>query len=340
MRPPQKLILRAWAGAGSGALFTTRHQIPPHVQIQHALIPSPIVSRISASAHHVPLRSTHSLATRSFRRLPQRQSSGRITSSCLEPKALLSTARTSLQQVAAKAYKDEVADRPREDDDVEEEPGGFGKTKKASQAAKLNLSAKLSKGDGSKAGGFGEVWRLIKVARPEARTLSWALFFLIISSAVSMSVPFSIGKILDMATGKEGTEMLFGMGMGTFYLALAGVLTLGAATNYARIIILRIVGERIVTRLRSNLFRKTYVQNAEFFDANRVGDLISRLGSDTIIVGKSITQNLSDGLRSLISGAAGFGMMAYMSVKLTGILALMFPPWPLALSSTVAQFEI
>lgn len=101
---------------------------------------------------------------------------------------------------------------------------------------------------------------------------------------------------------------------------------MGAAANYGRIIILRIVGERIVTRLRSQLFRKTYSQDAQFFDSNRVGDLISRLSSDTIIVGKSITQNLSDGLRSLVSGAAGFGLMAYVSLKLTGILCLMFPP--------------
>lgn len=103
-------------------------------------------------------------------------------------------------------------------------------------------------------------------------------------------------------------------------------MVIGAAANYGRIIILRIVGERIVARLRSQLFRKTYSQNAEFFDANRVGDLISRLSSDTIIVGKSITQNLSDGLRSFVSGAAGFGLMAYVSLKLTGILSLMFPP--------------
>ena len=76
--------------------------------------------------------------------------------------------------------------------------------------------------------------------------------------------------------------------------------------------ILRVVGERVVSKLRSSLFRRTFVQNAEFFDANRVGDLISRLGSDTIIVGKSITQNVSDGLRSMVS----CGMEACINVAL------------------------
>lgn len=220
--------------------------------------------------------------------------------------------------------------------DPEDEEDGFKKTERASQASQVNLSAKLSK-DGASQGkpGFGEIWRLIKIARPEAKVLSVAFILLLVSSAITMSIPFSIGKILDIATksgeGGEGSGgMLFGLSIGTFYMALGGVLLLGAAANYGRIIILRIVGERIVARLRSNLFRRTYIQNAEFFDANRVGDLISRLSSDTIIVGKSITQNLSDGLRAFVSGAAGFGLMAYTSLHLTGVLGLLFPPVAIA----------
>ena len=154
--------------------------------------------------------------------------------------------------------------------------------------------------------------------------LGAAVLFLLMSSSITMAIPFSIGKILDMAT--SGKELLFGLSPAVFYASLASVMVLGACANYGRIIILRIVGERIVARLRSRLFKRTFIQNAEFFDANRVGDLISRLGSDTVIVGKSITQNLSDGLRSLVSGGAGITMMGYVSWKLTSVLALMFPP--------------
>jgi len=231
-----------------------------------------------------------------------------------------------------KSYKDEMREKgvvDIEEHEPEAEELGFVKSEKASAAAQVNLSAKLGKegASGSSPGSMKEVWRLIKIARPELGTLSWAFLFLLISSAVSLSVPFSIGKILDIATKPEGSkEMLFGLDMSTFYLVLIGVLTTGAAANFGRIIILRIVGERIVARLRSQLYRKTFIQNAEFFDANRVGDLISRLGSDTIIVGKSITQNLSDGLRSIVSGGAGFIMMGWVSLKLTGILALIGPP--------------
>ncbi|GAM40741.1 Mdl1 homolog [Talaromyces pinophilus] len=205
---------------------------------------------------------------------------------------------------------------------------GFELSEKAAQAAQINLTAKLGR-DGKEKGkkpGFNEIWRLLKIARPEAKSLGLAFFFLLISSSITMSIPFSIGKIMDLATKGEEAEGVFGMSMPMFYGALAGIICVGAAANYGRIIILRIVGERVVARQRSKLFRRTFVQDAEFFDANRVGDLISRLSSDTLIVGKSITQNLSDGLRSIVSCTAGFGAMAYVSLKLSSVLALLLPP--------------
>lgn len=225
------------------------------------------------------------------------------------------------KQAAEKVEEEEL--------DHEQEERGFERSEKANQASQVNLSARLSspKDQGSGAG-LKETWRLIKIARPEAGVLGWAFLFLIISSSISMTIPWSIGKFLDVATksGENGENQLYGFDLSTLYMALGGILVVGASANYGRIIILRIVGERIVARLRSQLFRRTFAQNAEFFDANRVGDLISRLSSDTVIVGKSITQNLSDGLRSFVSGVAGLSLMAYVSLKLTSVLAICFPP--------------
>ncbi|RMZ92362.1 hypothetical protein DV736_g393, partial [Chaetothyriales sp. CBS 134916] len=214
-----------------------------------------------------------------------------------------------------------------EDEDAEKnafghedsEENAFGRSEKADQASQIDLRARLSKegASGSKGNGIGEVWRLIKIARPETKMLLGAFILDIATKAA--------GEPTDVDQDKP-MDMLFGLSQTTFYTALVCILATGAAANYGRIVILRIVGERIVARLRSRLFRQTCTQDAEFFDANRVGDLISRLGSDTIIVGKSITQNLSDGLRAFVSGAAGFGLMAWVSLQLTGVLALLFPP--------------
>ena len=232
-----------------------------------------------------------------------------------------STAKAAVEQETKSEEEDEL--------DHEQEERGFERSEKANQASQVNLSARLSPPkDQNSDAGLQETWRLIKIARPEAGVLGWAFLFLIVSSSISMTIPFSIGKFLDVATksSENGENQLYGFDLTTLYMALGGILVIGAGANYGRIIILRIVGERIVARLRSQLFRRTFAQNAEFFDANRVGDLISRLSSDTVIVGKSITQNLSDGLRSFVSGVAGLSLMAYVSLKLTSVLAICFPP--------------
>jgi putative ABC transport system ATP-binding protein len=60
-----------------------------------------------------------------------------------------------------------------EDSKDGEEGQGFARSEKASRAAQVNLSARLNKdglAHGSKAG-VSEVWRLIKIARPEAKYL-------------------------------------------------------------------------------------------------------------------------------------------------------------------------
>lgn len=271
-----------------------------------------------------PLRSAHVpllLQQVGFRYTPF---ASRIVS---QSRSLVSTTRLLQQKPLTSDPK--FNNRTEPEKEHEDEDRGFELSEKAAQAAQVNLSARLAKDNTSnKKTGFGEVWRLFGIARPEAKKLGFAFFFLLISSAITMSIPLSIGKIMDTATKspEEGGGQLFGLSLPVFYAALAGVLVVGAGANYGRIMILRIVGERIVSRLRSRLFRQTFIQDAEFFDANRVGDLISRLGSDTIIVGKSITQNLSDGLRAGVSGAAGFTMMAYTSVKLSSILLLILPP--------------
>ena len=207
----------------------------------------------------------------------------------------------------------------------------FTRSEKAAQAAQLNLSARLPKDAGASSkniwAGFKEIWRLIQFARKEAKTMGFAFVFILVGSSISISVPYSIGKILDIATkADDGVQEVFGLNVTTFYICLGGLMMVGAAAAFGRIITLRIVGERIVARLRSQLFRRTYTQNAEFFDANRVGDLISRLSSDTLIVGKTLTYNFSEGLRSIVSGTAGVGAMIYVSPQLTLLMAIIGPP--------------
>jgi putative ABC transport system ATP-binding protein len=72
------------------------------------------------------------------------------------------------------APKPVAKDESKELEAQEDETQGFVKSEKASRAAQVNLSARLNK-DGLAQGstaGFSEIWRLIKIARPEAKYLA------------------------------------------------------------------------------------------------------------------------------------------------------------------------
>lgn len=51
------------------------------------------------------------------------------------------------------------------------------------------------------------------------------------------------------------------------------------------------------------------MQETSWFDAKGTGELINRLSNDTYFVGSSLSQNVSDGLRSLAMISVGTGMM-------------------------------
>jgi len=64
------------------------------------------------------------------------------------------------------------------------------------------------------------------------------------------------------------------------------------------------------------MFSSILKQETAFFDKTRTGELINRLSSDTALLGRSVTENLSDGLRAGAQASVGVGMMVRRSLPL------------------------
>lgn len=191
--------------------------------------------------------------------------------------------------------------------------------KKAVVDAAAAAAAKEKKADSQ------AIRRLLQLARPEAKNISAAIVLLVISSGITMSVPFSMGKIIDLVTRPDVNEFA-GLTMPQFFAVISGIFVIGGVANMGRVMLFRISGERIIQRLRNNLYGSILRQDMSFFDKNRSGELISRLAVDTAVVGKSITNNISDGLRAVATATVGSTMMFYVSPHLTGIMLLVVPP--------------
>jgi putative ABC transport system ATP-binding protein len=194
---------------------------------------------------------------------------------------------------------------------------------------------------------FSKLQSFVRLARPEARLLGHGTLLLIASSAASMIVPFAIGKIIDhvvsldpkqhqsssdleeTSPGESSSYTLLGM-----LSMLGGMFVLAGFANYGRIYAFKSAGERLGNRIREQMYRSLMLHHPiTFFDKNSTGDLISRIGSDTSVISKSLSINLADGARSILAVTMGGALMAYASSELSKSILLLVPP--LALLSVV-----
>ncbi|XP_053154373.1 ATP-binding cassette sub-family B member 10, mitochondrial isoform X3 [Hemicordylus capensis] len=139
-----------------------------------------------------------------------------------------------------------------------------------------------------------------------------------------MSAPFFLGKVIDVIyTNPTGD---FAENLSNLCALLSGIFLCGAAANATRVYLMQTAGQRIVKRLRTTIFSSLLKQEVAFFDKASTGELINRLSSDTALLGRSVTENLSDGLRAGAQASVAVGMMFFVYPKLaTFALSLVLP---------------
>lgn len=170
-----------------------------------------------------------------------------------------------------------------------------------------------------------ELKRLFSLARPEKWSLTCAVGFLLVSSTVTMAIPFSLGKVLDIIyenTEAEAAKVKLNKVCGI----LLGVFVLGAICNYGRIYFMATAGYRMTNALRRKLFGSILKQEQAWFDKRPTGELVNRISADTQIVGTALSTNIADGLRSFVMVCASTGMMLYMSPELALVGLAIVPP--------------
>uniref|UniRef100_A0A8C5KQI5 ATP-binding cassette sub-family B member 10, mitochondrial n=1 Tax=Jaculus jaculus TaxID=51337 RepID=A0A8C5KQI5_JACJA len=174
------------------------------------------------------------------------------------------------------------------------------------------------------AAGRSEAWKLLSLVRPERGRLAAAVGFLAVSSVITMSAPFFLGKIIDVVYTNPSVD--YGESLTRLCAGLTCVFLCGAAANAIRVYLMQSSGQRIVNRLRTSLFSSILKQEIAFFDKTRTGELINRLSSDTALLGRSLTENLSDGLRAGAQASVGIGMMFFVSPNLATFVLSVVPP--------------
>lgn len=100
-------------------------------------------------------------------------------------------------------------------------------------------------------------------------------------------------------------------------ILLAAIYLVGVAATYIQYRLLNKIGQRTVTRMRTDLFRKMERLPLKYFDTHQHGDLMSRYTNDIDQVSNALTDSLSDMLSSALMLIGIFCLMIYISPILT-----------------------
>ncbi|MFO0591044.1 MAG: ABC transporter transmembrane domain-containing protein [Polyangiaceae bacterium] len=163
--------------------------------------------------------------------------------------------------------------------------------------------------------------RVLRLARPEVGKLVVGTVCLAVGSSASLIFPKVIGRIVDEAAGKTGSVDT----LNKTALVLLAIAAVQAAASAARYALFTIAGERVVTRLRADLFARLMEQDIAFFDERKTGELTSRLASDTTILQNTVSVNISMGLRFAVSVLGGIALLFVTSWRLTLLMLAIVP---------------
>jgi len=130
-----------------------------------------------------------------------------------------------------------------------------------------------------------------------------ALIALLINSGLNLTIPFIIGKTIDLYIT---TKQYHGVLINSFWLLLMYFGTLIA--TYFQTKNMGTVGQNLLYNLRNSIFQKIQNLPISFFNQNKTGDLISRINNDTDNLNQFFSQALVQFIANtfLMIGAASF----------------------------------
>ena len=162
--------------------------------------------------------------------------------------------------------------------------------------------------------------RVLSLARPEFAFLAAGTVALLLSSGANLAAPWVVGQLVDGVTGTDGEQVLNQM-----TLLLVAVFVVAGFATAARSYLFTVSGERVVARLRRDLYRAVISQEVAFFDQRRTGELTNRLASDTTVLQNTVTVNVSMGLRLAIQALGAIAVLLITNWKLTLVMLAVVP---------------
>lgn len=177
------------------------------------------------------------------------------------------------------------------------------------------MEAEKTKKRGIKASELKKAMRVFSYLKPWKYLYALGLFFLLVTALASLAFPALISKLFSSDAGSISQNMAL----------LVGLLVIQAVSGFFRILIFVKVTEKSLASIRKEVFTKLIQLPMTYFSTKRVGELNSRVASDTTQIQETLTSTLAEFVRQIVMIVGGVVYLAVISTKLTLFIVLVMP---------------
>ncbi|MEE8333034.1 MAG: ABC transporter transmembrane domain-containing protein [Alphaproteobacteria bacterium] len=175
-------------------------------------------------------------------------------------------------------------------------------------------------GAGRARGRVGALRGMAPYLTPYPWQIAGALAALTVAASAVLVMGIGLRALVDQGFSGGDTGML-----DRALQALLVIVTVLALATYARFFLVSWIGERVVADLRRDVFNHVLGLSPGFYEVTRVGEVLSRLTTDTTLLQTVIGSQVSVALRNFLLFTGGTVMLMVTSPRLTGFVFLVVP---------------
>jgi ABC transporter fused permease/ATP-binding protein len=168
---------------------------------------------------------------------------------------------------------------------------------------------------GIKGSDLKKAMRVFSYLKPWRYLYALGIVFLMITALASLAFPALISRLFSSDALSITQNMTL----------LVVLLLVQATAGFFRILIFVKVTERSLADIRRDVFTKLIQLPMSYFSEKRVGELNSRVSSDTTQIQETLTSTLAEFVRQIVMIVGGIAYLAVISIKLTLFIVLVMP---------------
>ncbi|NRX81660.1 ATP-binding cassette subfamily B protein [Clostridium beijerinckii] len=169
----------------------------------------------------------------------------------------------------------------------------------------------------------GTLVRIIKIYMRFAKTIFLAMIFTAFSSAISVGIPYFVGKTFD--TFRIATRTVDKSTLILFLTIIAVLYGVNCLISWINGVIMLKVSQKLVFVTRAEFFEKMQRLPLKFYDTRSHGDTMSRITNDVDNISSTIAQTTTQLISSILTLVGSFMVMIVLNVPLTLVVLLCIP---------------